>query len=143
VTPPDTTSPVLDLLAVRPSAFAPNSSGPLSITAARGASVAYSLDEAATVTFRVQRRAAGRRVGRRCAKPTRSNRKRRRCTRWVATRGSFSHASALGVNRFHFTGWVGSRKLRRGRYRLVAVAADTAGNRARPVRAQFRIIRRR
>jgi Ca2+-binding RTX toxin-like protein len=107
-----------------------------------GARVGYRLSEAATMRFTVQRRARGRRVGRRCVKPTARNRKRRRCVRFVGVRGSFSDVGAAGANDFRFTGRLRGRKLRPGRYRLVGVPTDLAGNRGKPVRAPFRIVRR-
>ncbi|HEX8206272.1 MAG TPA: PKD domain-containing protein, partial [Solirubrobacteraceae bacterium] len=121
--------------------------------AARGASVAqrrrrtgtrvtYDLNVAADVRFTVRRRARGRRVGGRCVKPTRRNRSKRRCARFVRVRGSFARASTAGANRFRFTGRLRGRKLRPGRYRLVAT--PRAGTVAGPARrAAFRIVRRR
>ena len=136
--------PGLRGLRIVPQAFAPLSRGNSIISQrSRGASVRYTLTEAARVRFSVQRRTTGRRVGRRCVKTTRRNRSRRRCTRLVSVRGSFTHAGAAGQNRFRFSGRVRRRALRRGRYRLVARAVDPAGNRSRVRRAGFRIVRRR
>jgi hypothetical protein len=81
----------------------------------RRAMVRYTLSEDATVTFRFERRAGG---------------------RWAKLRGSLRRRGRAGANSFHFDGRVGSRRLKRGTYRVVALAADAAGNRrsARPVR---------
>jgi PKD domain len=137
-------SPGLTGVRVVPSAFAPLPSGNSIVSQrSRGATVRYTLSEAARVRFSVQRRTTGRRVGRRCVKTTRRNRSRRRCTRFVSVRGSFTHAGAAGRNRFRFSGRVRRRALRRGRYRLVARATDAAGNRSNVRRAGFRIVRRR
>jgi hypothetical protein len=105
--------------------------------------VTYRLSEPASARFTVQRARPGRRSGKRCAKPRRSNRGGKRCTRWVRVRGSFTHAGQAGSNSFRFTGRVGGRKLRLGRHRLVLVATDAAGNRSAAVRATFRIVPRR
>ena len=137
-------SPGLTGFRVVPSAFAPLRSGNSIVSQrSRGATVRYTLSEAARVRLSVERRTIGRRVGRRCVKTTRRNRSRRRCIRFVTVRGSFTHAGAAGPNRFRFSGRVRRRALRRGRYRLVARAVDPAGNRSRVRRAGFRIVRRR
>ena len=111
--------------------------------AAVGTQVTYRLSEIATARFTVERARPGRRSGARCAKPKRSNRGGRRCTRWVRVKGSFTRPSLAGANSFRFTGRVGGRKLGLGRHRLVLVAMDLAGNRSTAVRAAFRIVRRR
>ena len=137
-------SPGLRGLRIVPQAFAPLSRGDsIGSQRSRGATVRYTLSEAARVRLSVQRRTTGRRVGRRCVKTTRRNRSRRRCTRFVRVRGSFTHAGKARQNRFRFSGRVRGRALRRGRYRLVARAVDPAGNRSRVRRAGFRIVRRR
>jgi CSLREA domain-containing protein len=143
---PDTTLPGLTGLAFAPSAFSAASSG-ASVRAAAtrprvtGSKVSYRLTEAATVTFTVEQATAGRRVRGRCVPPTRANRTAPKCTRFVALRGSFTHAGKAGLNSLRFTGRVGGRKLAPGPYRLVAVARDAAGNRSKVVRQAFRIIR--
>jgi hypothetical protein len=50
------------------------------------------------------------------------------------------HRGGHGANRFGFTGRIGGRKLRRGRYYLVAQATDAAGNRSAKERVRFRIV---
>ena len=146
----DGTPPGLSGLAFLPAAFPASNSG-ASVRAARarpparrpratGSKVSYRLTEAATVTFTVERAVAGRRVNRRCVRLTRANRTRPRCTRFVAVRGSFTHAGKAGANSFRFTGRVGGRKLAPGSYRLLARARDAAGNRSRVVRRAFRIV---
>jgi hypothetical protein len=64
----------------------------------------------------------------------------RRCVIFMRLRGSFKHETVAGQNSFRFTGRLRGRKLRRGRYRLNAVARNSFG--ASPVRrAAFRIRR--
>ena len=91
-----------------------------------GATVSYDDTVAATTTFTVQRRAAGRLKGKSCVKATKRNRSHKRCTRLVKG-GHFSHGDRAGSNRFHFTGRVRGRKLLPGRYVLVAVARNSSG----------------
>ena len=56
-------------------------------------------------------------------------------------RGSFDREAVAGTNAFRFTGRVGGRSLRMGRYRLVAQATDPAGNVSGKTRRSFRIKR--
>jgi hypothetical protein len=104
--------------------------------------VRYRVSEAGTARFTVERRAKGRKKGKRCVAPTKKNAKAKRCTRYVKLKGSFSRASTAGLNSFRFTGRLRGRKLRPGRYRLVMVAIDAAKNKSKPKRVKFRIVLR-
>jgi hypothetical protein len=115
---------------------------PVAAAAKKGTSFSYSLSEAATVTFTVERRSAGRRVGRRCAKPTRRNRGRRKCSRYVRI-GAFAHAGKAGANSKRFSGRIGRKALKPGRYRARLVARDAAGNKSAPKLVSFRVVRAR
>ena len=95
-----------------------------------------------SVRFRVERALPGRRVGGRCVKPTRANRRAKGCTRYRLMRGGFTHRGKAGPNRFRFSGRLAGRKLRAGRYRLRAVATDAAANKSLSRRRGFRIVRR-
>ena len=112
-----------------------------SIARTTGTTVRYRLSTAARVRFTVERAAPGRRVGRRCVHPTRANRPRPRCTRYVLLRGSFLHSGRADQNSFRFTGRLRGRKLALGRYRLVATPLAADGRRGRSIRVGFRIIR--
>jgi hypothetical protein len=142
--PGDSLAPTVDGFTLT-GAFRAAGRGP-SITAAAkrkkpvGATVKYRLSEPATTTLTVERATSGRKVGRTCKKPTRSNRKRRKCTRYVALKGSFSHSGKAGQNAFKFTGRLANKKLKPAKYRLVAVAADAAGNKSAPKRRAFKIV---
>jgi PKD repeat protein len=141
VLPTDRRAPLMVRLGVSPSAFQPLPRGPSIPTGRRrGTTLRYTLDEPATVRFTVERRTTGRRVGRRCVRQTARNRKRRRCTRFAAVRGSFTHVGTVGANRLRFSGRLRNRPLSRGSYRLVARATDAAGNRSTVKRASFRIV---
>jgi hypothetical protein len=100
----------------------------------------YTLSEAAKVTFTIERRAAGRRVGGRCRKPTRRNRARKRCVRWVR-KGSFSQNGHAGRNGRSWSGRLKGKAQRRARYRANLRARDSSGKRSRPKRIRFRIVR--
>jgi hypothetical protein len=135
--------PTESALALVPPTFVAAPSGSSISKKSVGTKVSYRLSEAATTTFTVERQRAGRRVGRTCKKPSRRNRRKRRCKRFVRVRGSFTHRGAAGANSFHFSGRIGGRKLAPGRYRLVGVPRDAAGKAGAAVRAKFRIIRSR
>ena len=83
-----------------------------------GALVRFALSERARVTFRVQRK-----VGR----------------RWRTVRGVFRRAGHPGLNRLHFRGRIGGRRLAVGRYRLVVRAVDALGAQSVARRVGFRI----
>jgi Ca2+-binding RTX toxin-like protein len=113
-----------------------------SIAAPVGGRVTYRLSEAARVTFTVRRLVAGRRRGRLCVRASPRLRRARRCTRQLRVRGSFTHSGKVGVNSFRFTGRLRGRRLRPGRYLLVAVPTDSDGRRGAQRTARFRIVRR-
>jgi hypothetical protein len=137
---PDTTLPVETNLRIKPKKVRP-AAGPLSIAASKGAKVSYTLSEVGQVTFTVERARTGRKVGGKCVKQKRSNRRRRPCVRFVRLKGSFDHAAVEGANSFRFTGRLNGKALKRGGYRLVGTPLDLAGNTGRAAKAKFRVVR--
>jgi hypothetical protein len=114
---------------------------PRRFVAGRGTRITVNVDEGGTLRFTIQRRLPGRKVAKRCVKPTRRNRAARSCSRYVL-RGGFSKPSKAGLNRYRFSGRLKGKKLPPGAYRLRVVAVDAAGNRSVPKYAPFKIIRR-
>ncbi len=110
--PRDLVAPTVRGLAVRPNR----------LRRGRRAWIAWSESESASVTFRLER-LRGRRA------------------RWVRLTGSFRRSGAVGANRLRFAGRLRGRLLIPGRYRVVAMARDGAGNVSSPARAAFRIVR--
>jgi hypothetical protein len=106
----------------------------------RGSKFKYGLSEPATVTIAIQRPTVGRKVGGKCKKKTRGNRKRRKCI-FYKTVGTLTRKAAQGSDANAFTGRIGSRKLKRGKYRAAATAKDAAGNSSVPSNAPFTIVR--
>jgi hypothetical protein len=119
VAEPDSTRPLLGALALSRGVFRSASRGPSASAFAVGTQVRYKLSEAATVQFRVQRLKNG---------------------RYVGLRGAFTHAGKVGSNSLRFSGRLGGRKLKPGRYRLVEVAVDPAGNKSGTQLVRFRIV---
>lgn len=142
--PTDATAPRLASASVRPRTFAVSRGGraerPVA-AARRGTLFRYRLSEQARVVFTIDRALAGRRVGRRCVKPTRRTRGRRRCTRHVRF-GRFARAGTRGANTVRYSGRIGRRAMRPGRYRATLVATDAARNRSRVRRLGLRVVRR-
>jgi len=139
----DTIAPVLSELELARRAFGAARAGAGLATAARaGSRMRFTLSEPATVTFRIERAARGRRAGGRCRAPSVRNRTQPSCIRFVRLRGSLSHAGAQGANAVRLRGRLRRRALAPGRYRLVAGAIDAAGNRSAARRIRFRILAR-
>jgi hypothetical protein len=112
----DTVKPRLGT--VRLSTVRPRSGGTITI--------GYRLSEPATVTLVFNRALPGRKAGKRCVKPKRSNRARKRCTRLVVLKPKLTFANQpAGPGKIRFT-----TRVRPGKYRLELGARDSAGNRA-------------
>jgi hypothetical protein len=109
--------------------------------AKKGTKFVYRMSEASRVVFTIERRQAGRRVGKTCRKPSATNRRRKACTRFVSV-GRFAHNASAGTNSHKFSGKIGKRRLGRGRYRATLRAKDPAGNASSPKRLSFRVVRR-
>jgi hypothetical protein len=139
-------TPVITLASVSPDVFAVNRKGAAEqlVTArvARGTTFRYSLSEAARVVFTIQRAAKGRKVGTKCVKPARANRRKHACTRYVQPR-RFAKASSVGANTKRFSGRIGTRALKPGRYRATLVATNSAGKHSAPKRLKFRVVKPR
>jgi len=119
----DTKAPLITGFRATPALFAiGRASTPRAARAHRGTRFRYVLSERARVSLRIQRRLQGRRARyRTVAKLTRSGR--------------------VGVNLTRFTGRIGRRALRPGRYRARITAIDSAGNRSAPRTTRFRVAR--
>jgi hypothetical protein len=117
---PSTAAPALSGLGIAPARFRNRGRPPT------GTGVRFNLSIPASVTFAVERSAAGRRLANgRCVVPTRGNRTRPRCTRTVVV-GSFTRNGSAGANSFRFNGRVRGRLLAPGAYRLAAFASAGA-----------------
>jgi hypothetical protein len=127
----DRTKPVLSSLRIVPGLFHRKN----------GATLAFTLSENATVTFRFDRVLRGVRKGKRCVKITRRNRRRRPCARYLPVSGSVVQTAAEGSNSIHWDAKVGTTLLKFGAYRLRATPRDAAGNVGKTALAAFRVLR--
>ena len=138
----DKVAPVLSKVSLSRKRFRAGPKGtPVTVAAKRGTTLRFTLSEAATVRIGVQRAGKGRRKGGKCVKPTKALRRAKRCTRFAAVR-TLTRKGAAGANRVAFSGRIGKRKLKRGKYRMALRATDAAGNRSAVRRVGFRIVRR-
>jgi hypothetical protein len=123
----DTTAPVITNARISPRAWAVKPRGraeaPVASRAKRGTSFLYTLSEPARVTIRIERQ----------------KRKGKRAKRFVRA-GAFAAAAIAGPNRRRFSGRIGKRRLKPGRYRATLIATDAAGNASQPRRLRFRIL---
>jgi hypothetical protein len=144
----DTTAPKITGFGANPTSFAIDPKGEKETAASakakkahRGTDFKYTLTERARVVFTIDARTTGRKSGKKCVKATKKNRKKKHCTRYARS-ARFAVASKAGSNRHHFTGRIGSRKLKPGLYRTTAVATDAAGNHSKPAQLTIKVVRR-
>ena len=112
----------------------------ISRTAIVGATLSFTLNQAARVTFTFTRQPAGRKVDGKCVAQTRRNHRKRFCKRTV-TVGSITLNGRTGINRVAFTSVrIHGRKLRRGRYTVLITTTNPAtGTQSKPQRLSFTI----
>lgn len=134
--PEDFTAPIVSGLAITPARFRASKRGtPIttSIPSRRGARITFGLDEDATARFVIERPTPGRMVAGRCVKPTKRNRSRKRCTRYLAVATATRSGLRAGTVLLGLTGRRTARRaLAAGRYRLRVTATDRLGNGGAP-----------
>ncbi len=140
----DRRAPVLTRLRMARRSFAVSRRSTAVIARARrtpqGSSFRFTVSERSTVIVRIDRRAAGRLVGKRCVAPTRRLRRRRACTRFLRA-GTLTRTRSAGRRSIAFSGRIGRRALRVGDYRAVVTAVDAARNVSRARTVTFTIVR--
>jgi DNA-binding beta-propeller fold protein YncE len=131
--PSDTSAPTVSGFRVTPKRFK---------TAPTGRSrFRFRLSEPSAVKIEIDRIRPGRKVGKRCRRPTPKLAKHPRCRRFIKVGKtlSFQNRSA-GRNRIAFNGKVSGRALKPDLYRASITAKDTAGNSSAPRRARFSVL---
>jgi hypothetical protein len=113
-----------------------------SAAASKGTTFRYSLSEAATVTFAIERKTSGQKVKGACRAKTRPGAARRTCTLFKRV-GAFRVQAAAGPNRKHFSGRIGGTWLGPGSYRAAVTAIDAAGHASNPGRVKLEVLKRR
>jgi Tol biopolymer transport system component len=138
--PPPPGAATVEALTMSPRRWRRGSALPV-VSAPVGTRIGVRLSGAGRVKLTFRRARPGRRVRGRCVRPTRRNRNRPRCTRYVR-QGTFSFDGKQGENGIRFQGRLSPRRrLPVGRYRMSArVTANGQTSPARTIR--FRIVRR-
>ncbi|HKN95129.1 MAG TPA: choice-of-anchor Q domain-containing protein [Thermoleophilaceae bacterium] len=134
--PPQIVAPALSHVRMTHKRFRVGSPG--AARAPKGTRFVYTLSAPAKVTITIERRAAGRKKGRRCVKPRRGLHKR--CTRYIR-KGVLTRQSPAGQSSVPFSGRIRRRALSPGRYQARLVAVNAAG-RSKQQRLSFSIVRR-
>jgi subtilisin-like proprotein convertase family protein len=134
--------PVLSGFTIAPSKFRAAESGPM-VRAKRsplgGALVGYQSSEPVQTNLILFELEEGRKVGRKCARPTALNSAKKPCVRPVKVI-SFVRNDSAGRNQFGFTGRVGARKLPPGEYKLQARAYAGSGLTSAAVSGTFTVL---
>ncbi len=146
---PDRTAPTITGLRVLPKAIA---SGAKAKGAKKGASKSkrpakrakarYRLSEKARVSFVVERKLRGRKVGRKCRplKGKKAAPKKRRCALWKRTGRKLRQSGKAGANKKTFTAKsIRKKGLKPGVYRIKGVAVDPVGNVSAAAFARFKV----
>jgi hypothetical protein len=95
-----------------------------------GTTISFQLSNPASVRIDFLRSRPGRKVGRRCKRPSQKNRSKRRCIRTVVA-GRLSSSGHSGLNKVRFEGRLSGRKtLTPGRYTISVSASDRFGHRS-------------
>ncbi len=92
-----------------------------------GTAFTFNLNGVGQVKFAFARQAPGRKVGGKCRRATKKNRRHKPCKRSLRV-GTLSFAGHTGANRVAFQGRIpGSKKLKPGSYKLTVSATNSAG----------------
>ncbi|HEU5252703.1 MAG TPA: PKD domain-containing protein [Solirubrobacterales bacterium] len=104
-----------------------------------GTTFRYTVNEAASVRFKFERKKVGRLVGKKCKPLTAKNAGRKKCPIFKRV-GSRSQAAKAGANKLKWNGNLKGKPLAPGSYRATVVATDKAGGRSAPKTVGFRIL---
>ena len=145
----DKTPPVVKSASASPATFAVDPKGAKEIAvsakarkpAPKGTTLRFNLSEAGRVLVTIDRSAGGRRSGKRCVAPTRANRKKKKCTRYLRA-GRFAIQGAAGPNSHRFSGRIGKATLKPASYRATFQATDAAKNRSATRTFTFKVVSR-
>lgn len=98
------------------------------------------LNEKAKIQVKIEQRLPGRKVGRKCKKPTPGNAAKKKCNRFVKLGSRNKGNGKAGWNAIAFNGKLKGKPLAPGGYRITAVATDSAKGRSAPKTAAFQIL---
>jgi streptogramin lyase len=119
-------TPQVSNVAVKPSRFRVGASATAVSAAKGGTTITYLLTKDATATLKFEQAVQGRVRVPNCVRITRRNRNGRKCTRFVP-KGQITRTGQQGQNAVQFSGRIGRRPLRPGRYRVGVAGTDAQG----------------
>jgi hypothetical protein len=105
-----------------------------------GTTITWLMNDRARVTLTVQRVRSGKRVAGACVAPSRRTSRRPSCRRTVAV-ATLRRSAIRGENTVRFSGRIGRRVLRPGRYRMVIRARAADGRRTAARTLRFTVVR--
>jgi hypothetical protein len=105
-----------------------------------GTVFAFRSSAAGQARIAIQRVTRGRRKGKRCVKPRKALRAKKRCKRYGRAK-TLRRTVVAGATTVPFSGRVGKKALKRGRYRATLTLTDANGAVSAPTRAKFKIVR--
>jgi virginiamycin B lyase len=118
-------TPQVSEVAVKPSRFRVGARA-TAVSAKTGTTITFLLTKDATATLSFDQAVQGRRRGSGCVRINRRNINGRKCTRFIP-RGILTRAALQGLNAVPFTGRIGRRALKPGRYRVGVDGTDPEG----------------
>jgi hypothetical protein len=147
---PDTTAPTIADLRADPASFSVGTAS-TAVTAKKkkkkrkpkrggGTTFRFTLSEPAHLQLALRQILPGKLKGKRCVKPSKKLKKAKRCNR-LQTAGALRRSGAAGANAVPFSGRVGRRALKPGRYQVEVAGSDDAGNKSAVATASFRVKR--
>ena len=106
----------------------------------KGTTFSFKLSEPGRVVFAIDKAGSGRKVGKKCVKQTRKNKKKKACKLYKRF-GAFAVTAKAGANSHKFSGRIGKKKLGVGTYRVTVTATDAAGNKSKPKTLTIKVVR--
>jgi virginiamycin B lyase len=125
-------TPQVSNVAVKPARFRVGASATAVSAAAKkrrgavGTTISYLLTKDATATLTFEQAVQGRKRASDCVRITRRNRNGKKCTRFVP-KGQITRTGSQGQDAVPFSGRIGNRALRPGRYRVGVAGTDAQG----------------
>jgi hypothetical protein len=117
---------------------------PISAAVKAGTTFRYSLSEESTVWIKIERALPGRRARKRsgpCRPPSARRAGNRKCTRYKIAGTLRRTGEGPGRDSTAFSGRIGRKALKVGKYRATLRAIDAAGNRSSAKRLSFRVVK--
>ena len=151
--PPDTEPPVpaLSKVSLKPKKFAVGKkpTAQTSVTRAKkkkkkapkGTKIRFTVNTGASVTIKLERKVTGRKSGGKCRKVTKQNKGKKKCSRFVKAGKLVRQVDQAGSRVVPFSGRVGKKKLKPGKYRAVLTGYNSTGASKKVIRP-FTVLRR-